>query len=313
MAPSDLNMLLEMGFDKDRVEIAVKETRSLQDAIDWLEKNQEKSLDEIKVDTGRDEEEAGPSIEVKAGEAQAKSLVCNDCGKKFRNAGEAEFHAQKSEHTNFSESVDEIAPLTAEEKAAKLEALRQKLAAKRAIQVDEDKLARKKNEEIRRKATKESHDIKEDLQRKEQLKQAAARRREKLEDVEAKKRALAMIEADKEARKRKAEQERIARLPGGGTEAASASQPEAAPASVPGVKRVYTEARLKLQTTNGSVVKTFAAETTLAEVAAAVAEEGMGEVSEFVQNYPKKVFSDVDFGLTVKEAGFVPSAMLIVR
>lgn len=51
-----------------------------------------------------------------------------------------------SEHTDFSESTEEIAPLTAEEKAAKLAALREKLAAKRAAQADEEKIARKKNE-----------------------------------------------------------------------------------------------------------------------------------------------------------------------
>src|ERR1700753_3617605 len=60
-----------------------------------------------------------------------------------------------SEHTDFSESVDEVAPLTAEEKAAKLEDLKTKLAAKRAQQAIQDKEEAKKNEEIRRKSTRE--------------------------------------------------------------------------------------------------------------------------------------------------------------
>ncbi len=38
------------------------------------------------------------------------------------------------DHQDFSESTDEIAPLTEEEKKARLEELRQKLAEKRATQ-----------------------------------------------------------------------------------------------------------------------------------------------------------------------------------
>ncbi|KAJ9642556.1 hypothetical protein H2199_004937 [Coniosporium tulheliwenetii] len=49
MATSDLNMLLDMGFEKERAEMAVKKTGGLQAAIDWLDKNQDKSLDDIKA------------------------------------------------------------------------------------------------------------------------------------------------------------------------------------------------------------------------------------------------------------------------
>lgn len=51
-----------------------------------------------------------------------------------------------SEHTDFSESTEEIAPLTAEEKTAKLSELRERLAAKRAVQSDQDKEDNKRNE-----------------------------------------------------------------------------------------------------------------------------------------------------------------------
>jgi hypothetical protein len=50
------------------------------------------------------------------------------------------------EHTDFSESTEEIAPLTAEEAAAKLQELREKAAAKRAKQAIIDKEEQKKNE-----------------------------------------------------------------------------------------------------------------------------------------------------------------------
>ena len=82
---------------------------------------------------------------MKPGE-EPRSLVCNDCGKKFRSQAQAEFHASKTEHTDFSESTEEIAPLTEEEKKARLQELREKLAAKRAIQSEQDKADQKRNE-----------------------------------------------------------------------------------------------------------------------------------------------------------------------
>lgn len=50
------------------------------------------------------------------------------------------------DHTDFSESTDEIAPLTEEEKKAKLENLRKKLMEKRANQSIADKEEAKRNE-----------------------------------------------------------------------------------------------------------------------------------------------------------------------
>ena len=76
----------------------------------------------------------------------AKSLVCNDCGKKFRGQAQAEFHASKSGHVDFAESTEEIAPLTEEEKKARLEELREKLKAKREGMSEQDKIDKKRNE-----------------------------------------------------------------------------------------------------------------------------------------------------------------------
>lgn len=72
--------------------------------------------------------------------------MCNDCGRKLRSAAQAEAHAEKSGHVNFSESTEEIKPLTEEEKKAKLEELRQKAAEKRAGASAVDKAEQKRNE-----------------------------------------------------------------------------------------------------------------------------------------------------------------------
>ncbi|OAX83166.1 hypothetical protein ACJ72_02474 [Emergomyces africanus] len=312
--PSDLEQLIEMGFDAERAQLAVSKTGGLQGALEWLETNQDKSLDEIKASVsttsqlGADPDEP-PAL--KPGE-EARSLVCNDCGKRFRSQAQAEFHASKTEHVDFSESTEEIAPLTEEERKARLEELRQKLAAKRSQMSEQDKIDQKRNEEIRKKSTKETQDIKEALQKKEQLKEAAKKRREKQEEIEVKARIRAKIEADKEERRLRAEKEKAERqgraLP---PVVAAAAAPTAPTTSKPA--SAYTESRLRLQTPTGNVMKTFPVDTTLFEVAAALTQENGMEVESFTQNFPRKVFDAESFGETLKELGLIPSASLIVK
>lgn len=158
------------------------------------------------------------------------------------------------------------------------------------------------------KSTKETQEAKEELARKEQIKEAARKRQEKLEDIEAKKRIKAKIEADKAERKRKEEEAKAAR---------EGRVPAAAPAPVPVASAprpaaAHTEARLRLQTAKGNLLKTYPADTTLFEVAQQLESE-IGVVTSFTTTFPKKTYqSGVDFGQTLKEAGLVPSAVLIV-
>lgn len=308
---SDLDTLVDMGFPRDRAELAVKATGGLQGAIDWLEKHQDQTIEEITAAAAAttasttDEPEA-----LKPGE-EAKSLVCEECGKKFRSVAQAEFHGNKTGHENFAESTEEIAPLTEEEKKQRLEDLRQKLALKRAAQAEQDKEDRKKNEQIRLKATKESQDIKEALQNKERIKEAAAKKAEKQADLEARKRVLAKLEADKQERKRKAEAEKAARAGQAPPQQINIPQPTSSGPTTSKPASAYTEARLALQTKAGRVTKTFSVETTLFEVAHALENEG-AQVNSFTTTFPKKTFDRTDFGMTLKEAGMVPSAALIV-
>ncbi|KAF2840742.1 putative UBX domain protein [Patellaria atrata CBS 101060] len=308
---TDLQNLLDMGFEEKRAQMALKASGNLTSAIDWLDKNQEKSLEELQEEQAAESSTSNiPEVDP---DAQANSLQCDVCGKKFRNASEAQFHATKSGHDEFSQSTEIIAPLTEEEKKAKLEELRARLAAKRAEGSEQDKLDKKKNEEIRRKATKESADIKEDLRKREQLKDAQKAKMEKKAEADARKRALEKIEADKMERKRKADAEKAARAG-----IAPPPQPEVTGPTSHGPTTskpasAYTETRLRLQTPSGTVMKNFPVETTLFEVAHALNSESGLEVQSFTQNFPKKVFDSTDFGMTLKEAGMVPSAALIVR
>ncbi|KAL1633710.1 hypothetical protein SLS58_010974 [Diplodia intermedia] len=306
MASPDLDMLVDMGFDRERAEIALKKSGSLQNAIDWLEKNQDKSLDDIKAEDATAPPDPGPG-------EQAQSLKCNDCGKMFRTHAQAEFHASKSGHVDFEESTEEIKPLTEEEKKARLEELRAKLAQKRAGLSEQDKIDKKKNDEIRRKATKEGQDAKEALQAKERMKEAEQKRREKQADIDARKRVQAQIEAQKIERKRKAEAEKAARLGQAPAEApAPAPVPTSSGPTTSKPASAYTETRLRLTLPSGTVQKTLPVETTLFELAHQLAQENGITVNTFSQNFPRKVFDQTDFGQTLKEAGMVPSAALIV-
>lgn len=149
------------------------------------------------------------------------------------------------------------------------------------------------------------------MEKKERIKEAKAKRQEKLDDIAAKKRIQDKIAADKEERRLKAEQAKALREGRAPPEDPSAT---VAAASVPAKpKTAATEARLRLQTSGGNVMKTFGVETTLFEVAAALESEGV-QVSSFTMTFPKKVFEGpVDFGKTLKEAGCAPSAVLIVN
>jgi len=66
----------------------------VQGAIDWLDKNQDKTIEEI-IEEAAVEDDDGNGPALLPGEVP-KSLLCNDCGKKFRSQAQAEFHATKT-------------------------------------------------------------------------------------------------------------------------------------------------------------------------------------------------------------------------
>lgn len=66
-------------------------------AVDWLSNNADKSIEELKENEG---EEESP-LSLQPGE-EARSLLCKDCGKKFRSTAQAEFHANKTYVTSLS-------------------------------------------------------------------------------------------------------------------------------------------------------------------------------------------------------------------
>lgn len=144
------------------------------------------------------------------------------------------------------------------------------------------------------------------------MKEAAKKRRERQQDLEAKARVKAKIEEDKASRRAKAEREK-ARREGHAPPPDFVSASSAAPPSVPKPAAAYAETRLRLQTPSGNVIKTFPVDTTLFEVAAALSQESGAEIHGFVQGFPRKVFDAEYFGETLKDLKLVPSASLVVN
>ncbi|CAN0236190.1 unnamed protein product, partial [Discosporangium mesarthrocarpum] len=86
----------------------------------------------------------------------AQSLKCDDGTALPKDIPNAEFHASKTGHSNFSESTVEVKPLTPEEKAAMVEALKAKLAERRGAREEEEKVDHIKREKARRTMGKEA-------------------------------------------------------------------------------------------------------------------------------------------------------------
>ena len=153
------------------------------------------------------------------------------------------------------------------------------------------------------------------MKKKEQLKEAAAKRKEKQDEIDAKARIKQKIAADKEERRLRNEKEkaeREGRAPPSTTGIAAPLVTTSGPvASKPA--SAYTETRLRLQLPTGNIQKSFPVHTSLFEVASAVTQDSGIEVASFTQNFPKKVFDSVDFGASLKELGLVPSASLVIK
>ncbi|KAL0638507.1 hypothetical protein Q9L58_002443 [Maublancomyces gigas] len=316
MVQGDYDLLLEMGFDAERATLAVKRTKGLQDALTWLEENQDTPIETLKTTepTSLTSSTVGGANDYDGDEkpeipGTAASIKCSDCGKLFSNADRAQYHATRTEHTNFEESIEIIQPLTEDEKTAKLQELRERLAGKKAAQVVQDRDEQKKNELIRRKNGQDSDKIKEELRRKEQLKEVEKRKQEKIDDAAAKERVRKQIKETQELRKQQAEREKAQR-----EGRAMEERPEPVKPPVSRTSASHTETRLQLRLPSGPpLIKTFPADTTLFEVAEAVkAERGM-EVTSITMTFPRKVYQQgIDFGQTLKEAGMVPSCALVV-
>ncbi|KIK57105.1 hypothetical protein GYMLUDRAFT_204361 [Collybiopsis luxurians FD-317 M1] len=342
----DKETLLSMGFDPARVEWALKATgnRGLQPAMDHILENESKpvpamdSVSESSAAAGGsanaddDDEDADALRDLGVGaaaavEAKVRSIKCSQCGKIFKNTALANYHAEKSGHDQFEESTEEVKPLTEEEKKEKLAELRAKMAEKRSRQSIQDAADAKANENLRRKAGKDLHKIKEELQAKEALKEAAQKKQDKINDAKARAAVKAQIEADKKVRAEKAAKEKALRegrpIEDAGTSSTSASATSASATSAPSssagagmASKDFKETRLQIRMSTGGqpYTTTLPSDSPLSEVAEFIAAQTLSvsvDTVTFAQHFPRKTFSRSDFSKSLRELGLTPSAVLI--
>ncbi|KAL9713408.1 hypothetical protein Ac2012v2_003017 [Leucoagaricus gongylophorus] len=341
--PSDRDILLGMGFDPARVEWAIKasDRKGLQPAMDHIFENEGKPVPDLTavVETSKpmpsqtvdeDEEDlaASPNLGVNGvataaantTQAEAKSIKCLECGKTFKNTALANYHAEKSGHDQFEESMEEIKPLTEEEKKQKLEELKEKMAVKRTQRAIEEAKEAKANEAIRRKAGKDMNKIKEELALKEAQKQAEAKKREKIEDARARAAVKAQIEADKKARAEKTAFEkafREGRADPGATTPFNVPKPAvAAAATLSTVGRDFKDTRLQIRMSTGGapLTTTLTSDAPLRQVAEFLASQNLAvdvDTVTLAQHFPRKTFTRSDFSKSLRDLGLTPSAVLL--
>ncbi|KAG8035134.1 hypothetical protein G9C98_001624 [Cotesia typhae] len=234
------------------------------------------------------------------------------CGKLFKSSLEVEYHATKSGHDSFSESLEEKKPLTEEEKKEKLKQLEEKIRQKRKEREELEKQESLEKEKIRIKSGKEMAEARKKMEELEMKKLLEQRKREKEEDRIARQAIREKIEADKAARRAKAAAEYGNLVP-----PVPVPTPAPAPAPTPAApKRDYTETRLQIRLTNGdTLTQTFGAKEQLSAVRLYIEMNRTDPPGPFnlLTNFPRKVFSFEDYDAPLDVLGLVPSAVVIVQ
>ncbi|XP_076359279.1 UBX domain-containing protein 1-like isoform X2 [Tachypleus tridentatus] len=258
---------------------------------------------------------------------QAKSLQCDECGKKFKSEDEVEFHAVKSGHQSFSESTEEIKPLTEGDKREQLRKLEERIKQRRLERNELEKKSAIEKEKQRRKAGQELTLAKQKMEEEEIKRLAEQKRREKLEEkmarcilfilfcthtlkvshIRDKQRVLEEIERDKQARKEKFHT---------GPPVTAAPSPSSQPVQevvIP--KKEYDSCRLQIRLSNGqTLTNSFGASESLAAVRLYIELNRTDGNLPFslMTTFPRTVFTEEDMQKPLKALGLVPSAVLTV-
>jgi hypothetical protein len=127
---------------------------------------------------------------------------------------------------------------------------------------------------------------------------AEANRREKLETQLAKQRAIEQIEADKRARREKAEAEKSGGVIG------DASPAKHQPVAATQPTRQYDECNLQVRLPDGSTVRQiFKAIDRFEKVIEWIRQTQQSHPFVLVQNFPKKEFNESDYQKSLNELG----------
>uniref|UniRef100_A0A6P7F693 UBX domain-containing protein 1-B n=1 Tax=Diabrotica virgifera virgifera TaxID=50390 RepID=A0A6P7F693_DIAVI len=317
-----VDSLTEMGFSRQRAELAVSQTGSnnLEQVMEWLLSHEEdeampvttnppkapEAASEVASENDNNTQSNADTAVSEEVEAVAKSIKCDECGKLFKTNEEVEFHASKSGHQSFSESTEEKRPLTDEEKReqlAKIEAKLKQRRLEREAKEKEEALLREKN---RIKSGKDLLEAKRRHEEVEMKKIIDQRKREKEEERLAKQRIREQIEQDKLARKAKFSNQPEPVTPAAPVVTPTPAKPQAN----------YSEVKLQIRLPDGSsLTQTFGAKEPLSAVRVFVEMKRNSPDDQFhlMTSFPKKVFDNEDYDKPLDSLGLAPSAVLIVK
>ncbi|XP_065832606.1 UBX domain-containing protein 1-B-like isoform X2 [Oscarella lobularis] len=316
---SPVDQLVEMGFPPNRAEKALVKTnhKGVQQAMDWLlEHSEDPDIDTpisqghvLSDGPGEGGEGSGEGGGSASKDLEALSIKCDQCGKLLKSEAQAQSHATRTGHTQFSESTEEVKPLTEEEKKEQQEKLQKLIKEKRQARLEKEKKEALEKEKSRRKGGREMVEAKQRMEMREAKKIADLKRREKEEERIAKQKVKEQI-----ARDRLERQNKFAK-----SAASSAAAPAPTSLAKPNPSQVqklkeYRECRLQIRLPDGSTLRNnFAATDTLRAVLTYVESEKGLENHSLATAFPSKLFTESDMDLSLKEAGLLPSAVLIVK
>jgi hypothetical protein len=200
-----LDQLLEMGFPRDRAEKALTSSgnKGAEAAMEWLLCHPEGDATGHVLGQSCEEGsrvEVGGVITGDEQDQQALSLKCDQCGKLLKSEKQAQTHAMKTGHSQFSESVEEIKPLTEEEKKEQQRKLQDLIKQKRAERVERERKEELERERVRRKGGRELAEAKQKIEMREAHKIAEQKKREQHEDAVARQRIREQIAKDRAER-----------------------------------------------------------------------------------------------------------------
>jgi len=329
--PTDAETLAEMGFPLNQAQKALAKTnyKGVQLAMDWLfahadDADINEPFDAPKGNVlGKETEGGGATSGMEPGETGspeggagaepllAKSLKCNECGKLLKSETEASAHAARTQHTDFSESIEEIKPPTEEERKEQLAKVQERLKQKRAEKEEQEKQEQIAREKMRRTQGRDVGMAKQKQEEMELRKIGEDRRREKQDEKLARQRVKEQIEKDKRDRAAKfAPQKAEASPQASSSPSAAASPPPTATAA-----KEYTDCRLQIRLTNGqALTQKFGVKEPLSAVHLYVElnrTDGAGAFS-LMTTFPRRIYTSDDMDKPLESLGLVPSAVVMV-
>eukprot|EP00939_MAST-03C_sp_MAST-3C-sp1_P002748 g2748.t1 len=214
-----------MGFSKTRSIRALQSTKSvnIERAIVWLEMHQDDGDAEI-LSSGNASVTPPPPPEVSGSDTATTSTVvtssptsikswkCEETGKLFKSMRDVELYAERTGKSNFTETTEEVKPLSKEEIEERKRLLLEKIKTKRAERARKEKKEKIEREKMRRAAGKMERTMYEEGIQLKRKREAEMRKREKREArmaLQREKKRWALQEAEKAAARAMATGEKL--------------------------------------------------------------------------------------------------------